>query len=370
MNEAEELREVAKRFEAAEAVGQDPDIRQPIQARIDACNEANSAFSGSWLGYHSRVYQNGLRAVPGAVFDSSWGLNRRGLGDTRGDWAEFDARQLKEHLRAASGGRDFAKVELAVKDAAAKFDQAKGDCISILNAAITKSPDGYLSKLLGQVEKLDYLSAHEAILIYRPKGQFASADTAAITAGLQTPPHIEVLAEAAAMATVFDQARRGAEIARQAASHLERISKQSRKAERVGTNVFIGHGRSALWRELKEFVQERLHLPVDEFNRVPVAGFTNIARLAEMLESAAIAFVIMTAEDETNEGKMHARMNVIHEVGLFQGRLGFERAIIMLEDGCEEFSNVQGLGQIRFPKGNIKAVFEEVRAVIEREIGN
>ena len=67
---------------------------------------------------------------------------------------------------------------------------------------------------------------------------------------------------------------------------------------------------------------------------------------------------------------MHARMNVIHEVGLFQGRLGFERASIMLEDGCEEFSNVQGLGQIRFPKGNIKAAFEEVRAVIEREIGN
>jgi predicted nucleotide-binding protein len=39
-------------------------------------------------------------------------------------------------------------------------------------------------------------------------------------------------------------------------------------------------------------------------------------------------------------------MNVIHEAGLFQGRLGFERAIILLEDGCEEFSNIQGYGQI------------------------
>jgi len=132
--------------------------------------------------------------------------------------------------------------------------------------------------------------------------------------------------------------------------------------------VFIGHGRSPLWRELKDFVEDRLNLPADEFNRVPVAGFTNIARLSEMLDAAAIAFVIMTAEDETNEGKMHARMNVIHEVGLFQGRLGFEKAIIMLEEGCEEFSNVQGLGQIRFPKGNIKAAFEDVRAVVEREV--
>jgi hypothetical protein len=39
----------------------------------------------------------------------------------------------------------------------------------------------------------------------------------------------------------------------------------------------------------------------------------------------------------------------------------------LLEDGCEEFSNIQGLGQIRFPKGNIKAAFEEIRQVLERE---
>ena len=370
MHDVEELRDVALRFETVAAAGQEASIRKPIQARIDACNTVGHAFSGSWLGYHARVYQKDLRAVPGAVFDSSWGLTHHELGDTRGEWAEFDGQQLKNHLRAASRDHDFSMVEAAVGNAAKEFELAKSDLISILNAAASRLSDNYINKLLGQAEKLDYLSTREAISIYRPSGKFASADTVAITAGLQTPPHIEVLAEVAAMSTIFDQARRGADIARHAGSHLERLAKQSRKAERMGTNVFIGHGRSPLWRELKEFVQDRLHLPADEFNRVPVAGFTNIARLGEMLDSAAIAFVIMTAEDETNEGKMHARMNVIHEVGLFQGRLGFERAIIMLEDGCEEFSNVQGLGQIRFPKGNIKAVFEDVRAVIEREMGS
>lgn len=110
-----------------------------------------------------------------------------------------------------------------------------------------------------------------------------------------------------------------------------------------------------------------LHLPHDEFNRVPVAGVTNIARLLEMLDAAAIAFIILTAEDEQKDGKMQARMNVIHEVGLFQGRLGFSRAVVMLEEGCEEFSNIQGLGQIRFPRGRIDAAFEEVRRVLERE---
>jgi predicted nucleotide-binding protein len=158
-----------------------------------------------------------------------------------------------------------------------------------------------------------------------------------------------------------------AKIARQAASHVQRRSRQELRDARIGTNVFIGHGRSPLWRELKDFIQDRLQLPWDEFNRVPVAGVTNQARLAEMLEAAAVAFMIMTAEDETAEGAMQARMNVIHEVGLFQGRLGFTKAIVVLEEGCAEFSNIQGLGQIRFPAGNIGACFEEIRSVLERE---
>ena len=86
-----------------------------------------------------------------------------------------------------------------------------------------------------------------------------------------------------------------------------------------------------------------------------------------MLNDAAIAFLVMTAEDEHSDGTSHARENVVHEAGLFQGKLGFSKAIILLEESCEQFSNIQGLGQIHFPKGNIKAAFEGVREVIERE---
>ncbi|MDM7303632.1 nucleotide-binding protein, partial [Klebsiella quasipneumoniae subsp. similipneumoniae] len=143
-------------------------------------------------------------------------------------------------------------------------------------------------------------------------------------------------------------------------SHVNNIEEKAMVSERIGTNVFIGHGRSAMWRELKDFVQDKLHLPYDEFNRVPVAGVTNITRLAQMLEQSCIAFLVMTAEDEMMDGNKQARMNVVHEVGLFQGRLGFERAIVLLEEGCEEFSNINGLGQIRFPKGNISAVFQDI----------
>ena len=86
-----------------------------------------------------------------------------------------------------------------------------------------------------------------------------------------------------------------------------------------------------------------------------------------MLDAAAIAFLVMTAEDEMADGAMQARMNVVHEAGLFQGRLGFTKAIVVFEEGCAEFSNIDGLGQLRFPKGKISAIFEDVRQVLERE---
>ena len=140
-----------------------------------------------------------------------------------------------------------------------------------------------------------------------------------------------------------------------------------RTSDNIGTHVFIGHGRSQDWRELKDFISDKLKLPWDEFNRVPIAGLTNITRLAEMLDQACMAFLVMTAEDEQADGKLRARENVVHEAGLFQGRLGFKKAIILLEEGCQEFSNIHGLGQIRFPKGNIKATFEDIREVLKRE---
>lgn len=134
-----------------------------------------------------------------------------------------------------------------------------------------------------------------------------------------------------------------------------------------GNKVFIGHGGSPLWRELKDFLRERLHLTVDEFNNIPSAGVPTAARLTELLDRAAFAFLVMTAEDDQPDGKKRARENVVHEAGLFQGQLGFKRAIVLLEEGCEEFSNIHGLGQIRFPKAKISATFEEIRKVLERE---
>jgi predicted nucleotide-binding protein len=150
-------------------------------------------------------------------------------------------------------------------------------------------------------------------------------------------------------------------------SRLPRKDQLTSAPERQGRKVFIGHGRSAAWKDLRDFLRDRLKLDWVEFNRDSIAGVSTKERLEEMLSESGFAFLVMTAEDEHEDGSQHARENVIHEAGLFQGRLGFRRAIIVLESGCAEFSNIHGLGQLRFLSGHIQAVFEEVRIVLERE---
>jgi hypothetical protein len=130
--------------------------------------------------------------------------------------------------------------------------------------------------------------------------------------------------------------------------------------------IFIGHGHSPVWREFKDFLQNDLSLPWEEFNSVPQAGIWTGERLSELLDSACFAFLIMTGEDERG-GELHARENVVHEVGLFQGKLGFRRSIILLEEDCQDFSNIHGLTAIRFPKNRISVVYEEDRRTLHRE---
>jgi hypothetical protein len=148
-------------------------------------------------------------------------------------------------------------------------------------------------------------------------------------------------------------------------SHYEGITRLAGGRAGHGDRVFIGHGRSLEWLRLKDFLTTKLGLLCDEFNEQAAAGLPTTRRLEHMLESAGFAFLVATAEDKAADGKMRARPNVIHETGLFQARLGFDRAIILLEDGCEEYSNIVGLTQLRFPPGHISSCFHEVREVLE-----
>ena len=365
---SDDLFEIAERLDAIKAREDFLTIKKNLSDLAEAAETAGQAWSGSWIGYQAYVYHRDLQSPPaGAHFSQEWGFEDAFSNPTAGDWVEYKEDVVRSAIYKKAGNPDMQPAQAFSETAKYTFEDCRAEVLSLLTTALEGHEDSFLSGLKEEIEECRILSELDCIKGFRPSGQFITRDALAMSQGLKTPPHIAILARLASFQIPVQVCENLAKVAKRAASHLAKRGLYSRRTQGAGTNVFIGHGRSPAWRDLKDFIQERLKLPWDEFNRVPVAGVTNIERLSQMLNDAAIAFLVMTAEDEHSDGTAHARENVVHEAGLFQGKLGFSKAIILLEEGCEEFSNIQGLGQIRFPPGNIRAAFEEVREVIERE---
>lgn len=367
-----ELRAFAQRLTSAAAQGEEPGVAGTLTKVEVAASQLARAWSGSNMGYHSRVYYADFEPPPpGAHFDSEWGFRGQFQGTT-GDWREYDFDDVIALLYKIAGVPSLDEPAALASEAHRTWAETRPEIISVLSAYMAGHQDALIEQLRKEADEVRDLTETEAARgLASPRGPMMIRDTTAFSQGFMTAPHQSVQARIVAIRTAFLACSSLAQIATRAASHIERLQAsqlgRGQTGRSTGTKVFIGHGRSPLWRELKDFIADRLHLEPDEFNRVPVAGVTNIARLSEMLDDAGIAFVVLTAEDETADGRERARQNVVHEAGLFQGRLGFARAIVLLEDGCDEFSNIQGLGQLRFPTGNISASFEDVRHVLERE---
>jgi len=324
MTAVEELTNVGNLLAAVASTGDDPErVSNPLNALGEAADKTGRSFSGSWLGYHARVYYEDFQPPPpGARFDQEWGFGDHllpGIG-SRGRWQEFDPEDVKSAIYSLAGSPDLGPARAAARRAAEVFDGARDEAVSVLEIELSRGADLFLSQVKRGLEKLESISAHDLVRQWSPDVRVITRDTVALGQGNRVPPHIEVLAEVVSIKHSFDVCKAAAGLCKKAASHLERKNRRKVATDRIGTNVFIGHGGSAAWRELKDFVQDRLSLPWDEFNRVPVAGVPNTARLSEMLDAAAIAFLVLTAEDEMADGYIQARMNIVHEAGLFQGR--------------------------------------------------
>lgn len=141
---------------------------------------------------------------------------------------------------------------------------------------------------------------------------------------------------------------------------------ETRKAEHP-VMIFLGHGRNSLWARVQIHLKDDLGLNAEAWESESRVGQHNIDVLKKALTSCSFAVIVFTAEDKTAEGEVRARQNVVHEIGLFQGKLGFEKVALLQQDGVEEFTNIAGLQVIRFPDNKIESGFYELDRTLRRE---
>ncbi len=361
--------EILRRSENALAARDDDYIKANDEQRKSNLDQISTASSGSWIGYHANVYYQDLQPPrPGDHFSSEWGLMTLPRRHNPQNWVEYTYAQISKAADTNIDSDFLTRLGEVSENAARVCQEGQDTLLTVVDVLLDAGKTSTLERLRDDIKKIEHFtSAHKFVDVMRPTGSFYSRDSTAISQGIRVPPHAAMLAEQLSLCSPFTGLEKLIKACRNVLDYMEVYDMVDAKTMKKAGRVFIGHGRSPVWRELKDFLQDRLGLTWEEFNREPTAGQPTADRLLAMLDSSCFAFIVMTAEDEHADKALHARENVVHEAGLFQGRLGLRKTIILLEEGCAEFSNIAGLGQVRFPKGNISAKFEEIRRVLERE---
>lgn len=325
-----------------------------------------SSHSRSWFGDHSATYYGEFAPPPpGRSFNVEWGFVPGFGGDPNPGWRIYTRDEIRKHVFEGIGEDIFHATNKLAQDISGQFTILRDQTLDVLELSKSVEPKA-VGRYAVSVEKLTFYDVSTFVNDALKSVPRMTRDSQEIAKGQNVPAHVQYSAPLQVVEVNRRRLRELASVIRNVIQLFELHEPEANKVPQKNL-VFIGHGRSEHWRILKDFVRDRIGLDFEEFNRVSPAGLSTQERLSEMLDACGFAFLVMAAEDLHGDGSAHARENVVHEVGLFQGRLGWRKAIILLEEGCSEFSNIIGLGQIRYARGNIASCFEDVRRVLERE---
>jgi predicted nucleotide-binding protein len=353
-------------FVAAEA--DLPDIAGPLDKLTDVCHRFEKAWSGSWIGYQSRVYYSHFDPAPdSARFSLEWGLTATTDNPTQGNWVEYTHDEVVRAISNAAGNPELTSAEAYARQATDAFREAKEAMLARLVQDLAWREDRTVRRAIENFQLVEPQNPVGIIRAQMPRDAIASNDYEATREGVSVPPHIEYLSNLLAMRDPSLRCAWLSANATEIANYLERREAPKQRSSTGRPSIFIGHGGSQTWRVLKDFLNDRLELEWQELPQTPTEGVEVAAALRGALDSATVVLIIVAVEDEYDRGERHTRERLIHQLGLFQGRLGFQRVIVLLEDGCEALSTLGGRTQIDFPRGHIEECFEELQRIFERQ---
>lgn len=143
---------------------------------------------------------------------------------------------------------------------------------------------------------------------------------------------------------------------------IDLLIKTKEIESKMNNKIFISHGHNELLKfKLKDFVQNKLYREPLILSEMANNGLTIVEKLERASNYCNAAIILLTKDDETKDGGMRARQNVIHEIGFFQGKLGRKNVILLCEEGVEIFSNISGIVRISFSLNHFEETYEDLR---------
>jgi hypothetical protein len=128
--------------------------------------------------------------------------------------------------------------------------------------------------------------------------------------------------------------------------------------------VVLAHDGDPQAVAVREFSEQHCGLRTYELNSASADEPELNAVLRESLDRCNFAICLLTTRDTTTT---RADQKLVYQAGVLQGRYGFGRVALLVEEGCDTFSNVAGLIRLDFPHGRVNSTFVELERMLERE---
>lgn len=380
----DELISLAEKLEKAEEPIRAPAANMSLGALEKGIRIAEAAWSGSWLGYHARVYHEEMEPPPaGTSFRTEWGLIT-GEGVDQPSTGKWNKYRREDVVRFIWEKARNPKID-SLRDASARASRLHAEAktsIDPLLASLQAKPgkDAILDSLVGKVSESVVHTEGDFLKKWSPRKTPPTKDEIALAEGLLVPPHLLVKAEIWAIRHPFMACGELAKTLRWLAGHITELEKKDEESRRTtelrarsapkpgGPGIALGHGKSGLWRLLRDRMAADFPVPCHGFQQVPLPGLGTMAAMLEVLPRARFAILMLTREDVACEGEPAASLNVARLAGLFQGRLGFSKVLLLTEEGGPALPGVNDLPRLVFPAGDPVAIWPEARAILESEL--
>lgn len=188
MNAHDELFQLADAAAAALNQCRADEIREPLRALKEMCDEVGRAWSGSNIGYHSTTYYVGLQPKPPHVqFSAEWGLmDCWPTHQPDPGWETMDPKQVSNFITSQVGDKKLKVAVAAITPIRADFESIKENAISVLSAILSTATDSFLKRQLDTIEKLE--AAHPQQIEHEfISGQVWSRDSRDVAGPVSSP---------------------------------------------------------------------------------------------------------------------------------------------------------------------------------------
>lgn len=210
-NNKQYFKKLKKAYEKLQTLNKDIyNIQNDLESKIiftdrvyNICISLSDASSGSWLGYHSNIYYKGFETPPQhAFFSPEWGIGRAHRlileHGSVGNWEKYSEKevysQITKRLKETNPDTTFSLEEIQNFVSFSKYSSIKSELLSLITILLSFNLDNFLNTEKDKIENISLKQKQKIILEKRPQSNM-SRDSLAVSQGIKTPPHIEVLAE-------------------------------------------------------------------------------------------------------------------------------------------------------------------------------